>query len=495
MSQNVSICLVLDVSGSMDLPATKVDSYEPTFTRLDLVKHSVKTIYNMLRDNDILTLITFSDKPSIVINKLCLTKDNRVLVQNAIDSIRSLATTNIPSAMNLALSEHYDHIVLLTDGENNGTIPPRHNLSSYVCEMAKEFTGKIHTIGLGMSSELDTYSLQKISSFKNGLFCFCPDASMIGTVFIHLVANMCINQPGPKFEEYDKFLNLLTDIYNTKDVNLLSFVFNNEILNEELSSPDPNKGQIEKALQNWDKWGRHYLTAFIDSHRYRFTTNFKDQSLQGYATPDTLEFIKNGEKIFATIEAPIPSYNNYHKTRVSQTCFTSLTCDKYGGCFGEDTELRLLMDSIHMWIKIKDLKKGMCIASDEGLRIVECVIESPPMDMINVSGVWITKKHPICIKNSKEWKHAEEFEHDPNNVQQKRCFNVVLKYGSSISISKDHSAVIYGHNLKGSVVEHDYLGTDKILNDLKKSSDYENGHVFIKNFMRNEKGYICAIEV
>jgi len=142
MSQNVSICLVLDVSGSMDLPATKVDSYEPTFTRLDLVKHSVKTIYNMLRDNDILTIITFSDKPSIVINKLCLTKDNRVLVQNAIDSIRSLATTNIPSAMNLALSEHYDHIVLLTDGENNGTIPPRHNLSSYVCEMAKEFTGK-----------------------------------------------------------------------------------------------------------------------------------------------------------------------------------------------------------------------------------------------------------------------------------------------------------------------------------------------------------------
>jgi hypothetical protein len=54
------------------------------------------------------------------------------------------------------------------------------------------------------------------------------------------------------------------------------------------------------------------------------------------------------------------------------------------------------------------------------------------------------------------------------------------------------AAVTLCHGMTGDVVEHDYLGTNKIINDLSRFPGWEKGTVYINGFIRNNGG-ICGI--
>jgi len=58
----------------------------------------------------------------------------------------------------------------------------------------------------------------------------------------------------------------------------------------------------------------------------------------------------------------------------------------------------------------------------------------------------------------------------------------VLEEGHSILVNET-PCITLGHGLKGDVVEHEYLGTERIVNDLKKLSGWENGEVSINSSM------------
>jgi len=300
------------------------------------------------------------------------------------------------------------------------------------------------------------------------------------------------------------------------------------MINDELSSVDPNKGQVEKAITNWSTWGRHYLPAFIEAHKHRMTTNFKDATLQGYATPNTRSFIDHGEAIFLEITPPKPSINNSYRIPINGRHFVEGTMYSQGGCFGPDTELT---KSDGLSVLIKDVVKGTTLVSD-GIKVkVECVVISPPTDMIQLGGrhelekeewecdccseceekkvrinkngekckrggVWITKKHPIY--DNFNWVHAETFEHDSEDVEKLTCYNLVLDNWHAVTTVTEYGdtyiGVTLGHGLKNGAAAHDYLGTSKIIEDLRKCKGWELGRVELKGFRRNEQGYICGIE-
>jgi hypothetical protein len=70
--------VVLDVSGSMDSPATRTapDSSQEshvTFSRLDLVKHSSKVIVEVLGDEDSVTILTFSTRAKVKLQQTRMT--------------------------------------------------------------------------------------------------------------------------------------------------------------------------------------------------------------------------------------------------------------------------------------------------------------------------------------------------------------------------------------------------------------------------------------
>jgi len=49
-----------------------------------------------------------------------------------------------------------------------------------------------------------------------------------------------------------------------------------------------------------------------------------------------------------------------------------------------------------------------------------------------------------------------------------------LKNRSTVLVNGIEAATL-GHMLKGDVIEHEFLGTDRVINDLIKFDEYENG--------------------
>jgi hypothetical protein len=508
---SLRVTLVLDVSGSMDTSVENKNTNEPSFSRLDLIKHAVSSIAAMMRDRDQLSIVTFSDNATIVMPWTKMDAIGKDRAQQIAKNLHTQGGTNIPAGVEAGIAQGGDHTILLTDGANTIT-PPRGTLGDYIIGKVTNYRGKIHSVGLGMAADLDTPTLRAVSSNKGGLYCFCPDASMVGTVFIHLMANICVNEPGTPFEDHDRFVEAIVLAAATKDIaNIVHcFRFDDPVLNEDIVSVDDNKGQVEKAILNWNTWGRHYLPAFIDAHMRCMTTNFKDASLQGYATPNTRAFIDAGEAIFVGITPPIPSCNNRRGEGYTPAQFTNRTMNSQGVCFGPETKI-MVFDPLDPFgtlnrsiislksIAIKDIKKGMYVRSRKIMVRVLCLVVSPVQDMINLRGtfeeIWVSKKHPMLLGQSKTgWAHAESFVHNHSNVQTKQCYNLVLESGHIIDIG-GFEAVTLGHGIKGGIVEHDYLGTNLIINDISKAPGFDQGFVEIKGLKRNNDGFVCGIVV
>lgn len=189
----VIIC-VIDVSGSMDSPVS-TEGEEHGFSRLDLVKHSMKTMISMLGDNDYLSIVTFSTDSKIILSITQMDSNGRLNAINKIDSLKTEGQTNIWSGLQKAIELSKQEIcennnvfsVLLTDGESNlnpprGIIP---TLSAYMKE--KQFKGTLSTFGFGYC--LDSNLLDEVATNLNGTFAFIPDATMVGTVFTNYISN------------------------------------------------------------------------------------------------------------------------------------------------------------------------------------------------------------------------------------------------------------------------------------------------------------------
>ena len=80
----------------------------------------------------------------------------------------------------------------------------------------------------------------------------------------------------------------------------------------------------------------------------------------------------------------------------------------------------------------------------------------------------------------------------PESVRHTLAF--ITKERNSIVIEGFAFATL-GHNLQGNVISHDYLGTDQVINDLKKFTDYDTGLINLtpNMFKRNELGNIVEI--
>ena len=516
--KNVRITLVLDVSGSMATSVESKNTNEPSFSRLDLIKHAICSIGAMMQENDQLCVITFSDSARAIMPWTKMNEHGKSVVQELAKYLRSGGGTDISAGIEMGVAQGGDHTILLTDGANtsvNRVINTVSNtLANYIVGKVASYGGKIHSVGLGMAEDLDTPTLRAISASKDGLYCFCPDASMVGTVFIHLMANICIGETGVPFEEHDQFMKVINDVAITRDmatINDTSY-FSDPILNEELISKDENKGQVGKSIINWSTWGRHYLPAFIDAHIHCVTTNFKDASLQGYATPNVRAFIEASEVIFLGITPPIPSCNNNYRIGYSPSQFTSVTMNSQGICFGPDTKINVmgLDDKMDVdFVSIKDIRRGMRVrtVSQFGPQTtaVRCLVISPATEMINVAGFWVSKKHPLMKKFPSglvEYVHAESFLENAENaenaeipveVQYHKCYNLVLENGHVIEIN-GVQAVTLGHGFLGGIVQHNYLGTHRIVDDLSEAPGWEYGLVEIKGLERDEHG-VCGIIV
>jgi len=192
---------VVDVSGSMSTEATMQNEDGKTeshgLSLLDVVKHAVRTTINTLGDNDRMSLVTFHSTARTAFRLIPMTRAGRARALKELDALVPQSTTNIWDGLQTALEivredaapGRATEVLLLTDGVPNCN-PPRGIVPTYA-KYLQRLEGPpciVNTFGFGYN--LDTALLAELASMSDGSFCFIPDSSFVGTVFVNCLANI-----------------------------------------------------------------------------------------------------------------------------------------------------------------------------------------------------------------------------------------------------------------------------------------------------------------
>ncbi|KAL6875263.1 hint domain-containing protein [Trichoderma novae-zelandiae] len=191
------IVLVIDVSGSMGAaaPVPGEGGEETGLSVLDLTKHAAFTIIETMDERDRLGIVTFETESRVVQWLEPMTDSNKEQARKRVKALKPLKSTNLWHGMLDAIklftkeqrrSRRVPAMMVLTDGEPNHMCPPQGYIPKLRCMPPLPAT--IHTFGFGYT--LRSGLLKSIAEFSGGNYAFIPDAGMIGTVFVHAVANL-----------------------------------------------------------------------------------------------------------------------------------------------------------------------------------------------------------------------------------------------------------------------------------------------------------------
>lgn len=199
------LVFVVDVSYSMtdeaEITATSGSKERHGFCILDLVKHAMLTTIHSLGARHSVSIITFSDTAKTVISGLPMNEAGKQQAESRIKALRPESRTNIWCGLQKGLEALNNHpatrecrneLLLFTDGVPN-VEPPRGHLPTlrrYLERSVPELSCTIRTFGFGFN--LDSQLLEDLAAAgpAPGTFSFIPDPSMLGTIFIHSVADI-----------------------------------------------------------------------------------------------------------------------------------------------------------------------------------------------------------------------------------------------------------------------------------------------------------------
>ncbi|GKT50037.1 uncharacterized protein ColSpa_10218 [Colletotrichum spaethianum] len=175
-------------------PGEKTENYG--LSVLDLVKHAARTVLETMGDEDRLGIVTFASKAKVVQRLMPMNKKNKTIAEKNINGMRQIDATNLWHGLmegiklfNTGGEKNMGRVpalMVLTDGMPNHMCP----IQGYVPKLRgmEQLPASIHTFGFGYS--LRSGLLKSIAEIGGGNYSFIPDAGMIGTVFVHAVANL-----------------------------------------------------------------------------------------------------------------------------------------------------------------------------------------------------------------------------------------------------------------------------------------------------------------
>lgn len=194
----------LDISGSMggaSVDTTTNTSDAARFSRADLVRHSVATQIELLRPQDKLALVLFDNNAEVALPPTQMNAIGRTAAKSCLPQITARGGTNIWTGLQRALTiaASVDTaamnvvIVLQTDGESDPNYNPPRGIAATFRTWLDSHPGvrvTLHTVGYGYGKALDMPLLRELATIGNGTVNYIADGSMVGTVFIHLMANL-----------------------------------------------------------------------------------------------------------------------------------------------------------------------------------------------------------------------------------------------------------------------------------------------------------------
>lgn len=439
-------------------------------------------------------------------------------------------------------------IVILTDGCFNDR--PKNCLNNLLNNdryyKDKKIPFKINTVAF--SYDANSILLNEISDLTGGQDYFISDISMMVITFCNLLSNLWSPDLGSSTVELlttipnniliekvdDIEFNLKFEIMRTRLSELLSSIIKNndnnslmkirdfyqkiepqinyEKLNNiepayftmmglDLFSDDESQGQISKSLSNmtvYKKWGQRYLIAVSSCYKHRFCSNFKDNCPQLFGSTFNKEFLLFMTQFYST-SVPRPDSSIIDMTKVSPkvqaNINTSLT-SKAAGCMVGSCNIKLFDGSSK---RLDELNGDELLFNDTDvpskiMYITKTRVFKPKLCQFDK--LLITPYHPIYSKNIGYWIFpidcCDVIEYD--NVDY--VYNIVLQDSdgtNNIHVEiEDVKCITLAHNVKSfdasnSVLEHEFYGTNKIIETLKQfSSDNSkiielSNHSFIRD--------------
>ena len=193
------VCLVLDVSGSMNCAAAEIESGDGEkgfkFSRLDLIKHASKVVSQILTGDDYLSIVTYSTDAKVVMDFTPMDVQGKAIANRAILALYVEGATYIDRAVNVAFNHCNNSdisndancsILLLTDGEPSDNVETIKQSVKNKMLISKNTTLSTFIFGNNANSKL----LNNMAETGSGMYSYINDASMIGTVFSNFIANI-----------------------------------------------------------------------------------------------------------------------------------------------------------------------------------------------------------------------------------------------------------------------------------------------------------------
>ena len=279
--------------------------------------------------------------------------------------------------------------------------------------------------------------------------------------------------------------NLILEISFNKDVK------DNEYIKNILFDLE---GQVKEALnmttqghkEDWfTKWGIHYLRSLKAAYENEICNNFKDKGVSNF-TGELFEQLRDEiSDIFDNMPPPkkMSVSLGFRSAPLSTPSLQSMSAYRNmgGGCCAPGSMVKMEDGSLK---SVEDINKGdevVTVVSKNGIDyidsgIIECVVITECyggyQNMVNLKGITgndlnITPYHPVIKPGSNEWIYPK----DIGEIHVIRCpkmYTFVLNNRKSI-IVEDYVFATYGHGLSDNfVIQHDFFGTDLVVNDLKK---------------------------
>jgi hypothetical protein len=198
-----AVIAILDRSGSMAESAAGGSSQQQSdaalFSRMDLVKHSLRTVAAMLALREAsLGIVSFSDaaQTDLTVRKMDATGKGEA--ERAIEGLQPNGGTNIWAGLRAGLDQAVAysvahpgtnvHVILLTDGEPTPDYLPLQGIPVALKKKLATLKASVTLSCFGFGYNLDSKLLEAICVAGGGTYGYIPDCSMVGTVFINYCA-------------------------------------------------------------------------------------------------------------------------------------------------------------------------------------------------------------------------------------------------------------------------------------------------------------------
>jgi len=560
--QPIVMIIALDNSGSMGENASTAEMGSTAFTRMDLCKHTIRTVAGMLGEEDMLSIVTFSTAARTVLRPTHMDEDGKTRMEVALKTVQPDSQTNIWAGLEMVnriaaspkLADTHRVAVLLTDGLPNVN-PPRGIVETYKAAVKSCL---LSTFGFGYN--LDSKLLYDLATVGGGSFGFIPDYSMVATVFINWVAtalataailssltlvhddgthtnlrNITLQYGQPRSILYNKasktFVvnnyskNTVPGVLSSVDTvrndiiraiqacvvsdgttNLFRVIYEHyktstdESVIALLRDINPNigdeEGQIHMAPRFYQKWGKHYMRAYLKAQELQQCMNFKDHGLQLYGGELFHTIQSEGEAVFTSLPGLEPTGSAFVETAAATAATAppvnmAQFYNPQGGCFGGKSLVRMADGSRRT---IVSLNRGDLVWTPFGVSgvraLVTCTMKEPIRAMCHIGELTITPWHPIQMNN------AWVFPCDITPIEPAELhtvYNIVLYKGHILDVN-DTLCVTLGHQYTEPVVSHPFFGTERVIKDLTLCKGWVDGKPFYNNLQARRNPVTNIIE-